>query len=113
MPARDTGRSAGRSVASGASRSVSQGAPPPSALLADRPLTLVVASAQPPRGSYTVFSCPSCEALFGDWYLREYVMEARVEDAFLLVTCTGGSDRIEKPHWCRDTGQGQCVDHHD
>jgi len=51
--------------------------------------------------------------LFGDWYLREYVMEARVEDAFLLVTCTGGSDRIEKPHWCRDTGQGQCVDHHD
>ncbi|WP_422750507.1 hypothetical protein [Micromonospora sp. WMMD1219] len=33
------------------------------------------------RGSYTAFSCASCNALFGDWYLREYVMEARAEDA--------------------------------
>lgn len=62
------------------------------------------------RDSYTAFSCPSCNALFGDWYLREYVMEARAENAFLLVTLPGGSDRIEHPHWCRDTGQGQCVD---
>ncbi|MEU8152168.1 hypothetical protein AB0B94_00715 [Micromonospora sp. NPDC048986] len=62
------------------------------------------------RGSYTAFSCPSCNALFGDWYLREYVMEARAEDAFLLVTFPGGGGRIEQPHWCRDAGQGQCVD---
>jgi hypothetical protein len=62
------------------------------------------------RGSYTAFSCPSCNALFGDWYLREYVMETRAEEAFLLVTFPGGSERIDKPHWCRDTGQGQCAD---
>src|SRR5437763_16616897 len=63
------------------------------------------------QGSYTAFSCPSCDALFGDWYLREYVMDARVDDAFLLVTFPGGSARIEEPHWCRVAGQGQCIDH--
>jgi hypothetical protein len=59
--------------------------------------------------SYTACSCPACNALFGDWYLREYMMEARTDDALLLVTLPCGSHRIEKRHWCRDTGQGQCV----
>jgi hypothetical protein len=25
-------------------------------------------------GSYTAFSCPRCGALFGDWYLSDYIL---------------------------------------
>ena len=61
-------------------------------------------------GTYTAFSCPRCGALFGDWFLRNHMMESRSEDAYLIVTIPGAHDRIPAPHWCVNSGNGQCVD---
>jgi Competence protein CoiA-like family len=61
-------------------------------------------------GSYTAFSCPGCGALFGDWFLRSYMIEARMQDAGLDLTIPRGHDRLPLPHWCVDTGSGLCVE---
>ena len=59
--------------------------------------------------SYTAFSCPSCRALFGDWFLRDYIIEARSIDASFFSRFPGDRDRIPASHWCLDSGSGQCV----
>jgi hypothetical protein len=61
-------------------------------------------------GFYTAFSCPGCDALFGDWFLRTYMIEACEMDAELVLAFPEGRDRIPAPHWCVDTGSGLCVD---
>jgi competence protein CoiA len=61
-------------------------------------------------GSYTAFSCPRCDALFGDWFLHSYMIEARGMDAQLDLQLPHGRVRIPKPHWCVDLGSGLCVD---
>lgn len=61
-------------------------------------------------GSYMAFSCPGCDALFGDWFLRSYMMEVRGMDAELVLACPEGRDRVPAPHWCVDAGSGLCLD---
>ncbi|WP_344501119.1 hypothetical protein [Dactylosporangium maewongense] len=60
-------------------------------------------------GSYTAFSCPNCDALFGDWFLRSHMLEARTAGAQLDLMVPAGRDRISSPHWCVDTGSGLCA----
>jgi hypothetical protein len=48
-------------------------------------------------GSYTAFSCPSCGALFGDWFLHNYMIEARTVDAQLDLAFPEGRNRIPAP----------------
>ena len=69
------------------------------------------ATPEAPGGSYTAFSCPGCDALFGDWFLHSYMTEARMEDAEPVLIFPEGRDRLPAPHWCVDTGSGRCVDH--
>lgn len=56
--------------------------------------------------SYTSFGCPHCNAIFGDWFVREAVMEAHLYDQEVA-----GFD-VERPalgmagtqgHWCLPT----------
>jgi hypothetical protein len=61
-------------------------------------------------GSYTAFSCPNYGSLFGDWFLREYIMEAQAVDGFTGLTLPSNHYRIGSPHWCIDSGSGLCPD---
>jgi hypothetical protein len=61
------------------------------------------------RDSYVAFSCPACRALFGDYYLRDFMLEERMMDNFTVITLPGSQRGIEEPHWCIDRGHGHCV----
>jgi len=65
---------------------------------------------QTASSSYTAFSCPACSALFGDWYLREYMLEARAEEAYTVIGFMGGRHKIPLAHWCIDGGSGLCLE---
>jgi hypothetical protein len=66
------------------------------------------------ESSYLSFGCPHCDALFGDWFVREAVLDAAIDD----YACArfeverpmlGGAD--VQGHWCLPPdGSSYCTD---
>lgn len=58
------------------------------------------------ESTYMAFSCPQCGALYGDFFLQEWLMDREYEPADAVATLPGGP--VTYPHWCVDTGGGHC-----
>jgi len=59
--------------------------------------------------TYMAFSCPKCNAVSGDMYVRDTLMENGYEEPFRKVTLPVGEHGLPCPHWCLDTGAGNCA----
>jgi hypothetical protein len=63
--------------------------------------------------SYISFGCPACDALSGDWFVDEAIMEARYQqdDAPAILQTEIEFTQpiiIEYPHWCFPKHQDYC-----
>lgn len=58
---------------------------------------------------YVAFACPRCNALFGDYFLRDFMLEERMCGHVNGITLPGTRREIQGPHWCIDVGRGHCA----
>ncbi|MFU8873206.1 competence protein CoiA family protein [Micromonospora sp. SL4-19] len=58
---------------------------------------------------YVAFACPQCNALFGDYFLRNFMLEQRMCGDIRGIALPGMRRKIEGPHWCIDVGRGHCA----
>jgi hypothetical protein len=59
--------------------------------------------------TYMAFCCPHCNYTFGDWFVRQFLMECAYEAPAATVTVDGPDRGLPHRHWCVDQGEGQCV----
>jgi hypothetical protein len=59
--------------------------------------------------TYMAFSCPKCGAVSGDMFIRDMLMEKGYEEPLRKVSLPVGEHGLPHPHWCLDTGAGNCA----
>lgn len=60
--------------------------------------------------TYSAFSCPSCRAVFGEFFYRQFLMEVAYDEPLRIVTSPGRSGGMLFGHWCIERGEGFCQD---
>jgi hypothetical protein len=57
---------------------------------------------------YCAFFCPHCYAVFGDFYLDDFLLGAAYEEPLAVAVIQGSVRGFRHPHWCLDAGDGFC-----
>lgn len=58
---------------------------------------------------YQAFCCPRCGAVYGDFFLRDLIMNAGYDGPDLEIRIPAAVRGIPQPHWCVDVGEGHCL----
>lgn len=75
-----------------------------------RPAQIGMRYSRTTKTKYMGFSCPHCNALFGDHFLFSFWSEAIYSEPAFTLNVPGGFHHMVQPHWCLDTGHGNCLD---
>ena len=65
------------------------------------------------ESSYLSFGCPHCDALFGDWFIRQVLWDAIYDEyaaATLEVDAVPIGLRAERGHWCHDAADAAPIE---
>lgn len=56
--------------------------------------------------TYMSFGCPSCDSIYGEWYLREDLLEVVYDPPIFAHAPAGDPVHVKRPHWCTGDGAG-------
>ncbi len=77
---------------------------------ADQPVPLATLARRSTKASgttYLAFVCP-CGAVCGDNFVVDLIREAAYGNPYRSITSPAGEPGLGRPHWCLDTGHGNC-----
>lgn len=58
--------------------------------------------------TYMSFGCLACDAIYGDWFVRQDLCEVVYEPPIFGQTEAGDVISMKRPHWCAGDGAGNC-----
>lgn len=59
---------------------------------------------------YMAFVCPHCNAVSGDMFINQLILNDGYEEPYLMVRIPGGDRGLRQPHWCVAGEAGHCAE---